>query len=501
VTAPTCFLPLRPLLAALALGTSALPALAGLTGTLYPGLGYDLVETSPGQFIATGYMYPSMSYTLPNASGGGTASGAAAGLGAAQLSTGTAFLGYRGMVITPAQTYVLGTLGVNSVDGWTPLGFGSSSAQATNAKNEVAGTSGLYSSDGTVDLGGRAVYYAPGSSEPKMLAVPKGFTDASGVGYMGTSNMSSTGVIIGYGSEIAANGASRVIRWANPTAKGKVLDNVTLGGATGIASWGVAVNAVGDVVGKGNLFSAKGQNLGTVAARWLAGSTQATALLPLAKPARQSYYASATAINDAGVAVGSSAKFSDSGASLGDAAVRWPAGQTAAVELKGLGQGPDGTGWTYALAINKKGVVMGVGKPYSDSGADLGQRAIRWAADSTEPEVLGLLSQAADGGSYSYAFGMNNKGYVVGNANVVGTASGDASNPTALAVHAVVWKPNGTPVDLNKLLPPNSGWQLFSAYSISDTGWITGIGFFQPPGYDVSYSYPRLYSMQITKTD
>ena len=38
-------------------------------------------------------------------------------------------------------------------------------------------------------------------------------------------------------------------------------------------------------------------------------------------------------------------------------------------------------------------------------------------------------------------------------------------------------------------------------HSISDSGRITGIGFFQPPGYKVSYSYPRLYSMQISKTD
>lgn len=199
--------------------------------------------------------------------------------------------------------------------------------------------------------------------------------------------------------------------------------------------------------------------------------------------------------------VGSSAKYSDSGADLGDRAVRWPAGSTTPVELGALGTGANGQVWSYAVSVNAKGVASGVAQKYSDAGTELGQRAVRWAADGTAAEELGLLSQGADGSSYTYAFSMNDKGYVVGQANVLGTTSGDIGNPYTLAVHAVVWKPNGKAVDLNTLLPKDSGWTLFEAVSISKSGWITGIGYYQPPGYSMDYAYQRMFAMQLVEKE
>ena len=73
--------PHRPHLALAVIAGACLAALAApsyanaLEGTLYPGLGYDIVEIAPGQLAPVGYVSPTMSYTLPNSSTGGTASG------------------------------------------------------------------------------------------------------------------------------------------------------------------------------------------------------------------------------------------------------------------------------------------------------------------------------------------------------------------------------------------------------------------------------------------
>lgn len=482
---------------------AALPAHAALRGTLYPGLGYDLVETAPGVYSPIGYMYPSMSYTLPNSSTGGVASGKGMGLGAARLSTGSAFLGQRGIVITPAGSYALGTLGVNAVPGWTPLGFGSSSAQATNAAGTVVGTSGMYSADGLQDLGGRAVVFAPGTGEPTALPLPAGFVDSNGYGIGGASSLSSSGVIIGFGTQYNKKDRSlgnRALRWRDATSVAEVLQ-----GLPGVSEWGentssaVAVNAAGTAVGSGNTFDANGKLLGTLAIRWASQSTKATPLRPLGRSIDGEFASHAMAVNDADMTVGSSAKFAANFAPLGDAAVRWDARSVKPVELAGLGSASDGEAWTYALAVNNEGTVAGIAQKYDAAGASLGNRAVRWAAGSTEATELALLSQSSQGASYSYAFGLNAAGFVVGQANVVGSSSNDFSNPAALAVHAVVWTPAGKVVDLNSLLPADSGWKLFSAYSISDSGWVTGIGYYQPVGFPSNYAYPRLYSMQLAR--
>jgi probable HAF family extracellular repeat protein len=68
------------------------------------------------------------------------------------------------------------------------------------------------------------------------------------------------------------------------------------------------------------------------------------------------------------------------------------------------------------------------------------------------------------GGNYSSPSAINNLGQVVGDA---GLANGDS--------HAFLWQ-KGQMVDLNTLLPSNSGWELFSAEFINDSGRIVGTG-------------------------
>lgn len=68
------------------------------------------------------------------------------------------------------------------------------------------------------------------------------------------------------------------------------------------------------------------------------------------------------------------------------------------------------------------------------------------------------------------AFGINSVGQVVGTAGVCHGA-----------VHATLWE-NGSAIDLNTAIPPNSNLQLVYALSINDGGEIAGIGV--PPGVD-----------------
>jgi probable HAF family extracellular repeat protein len=100
-------------------------------------------------------------------------------------------------------------------------------------------------------------------------------------------------------------------------------------------------------------------------------------------------------------------------------------------------------------------VVVG----YSQSGS-FKQRAVLWK-NGIETD-LGTL-----GGTSSTAKAINNAGTVVGSSS---TSSGSP--------HAFVWK-SGKMTELNKLLPPNSGWKLQYANAINNKGQIVGYGTFQ----------------------
>lgn len=69
------------------------------------------------------------------------------------------------------------------------------------------------------------------------------------------------------------------------------------------------------------------------------------------------------------------------------------------------------------------------------------------------------------GGGFSYAFGINDSGQVVGDSNTPG------GGPT----HAFLYS-GGVMIDLNSLLPLSSGWVLQSATAINDSGQIVGMG-------------------------
>jgi probable HAF family extracellular repeat protein len=68
---------------------------------------------------------------------------------------------------------------------------------------------------------------------------------------------------------------------------------------------------------------------------------------------------------------------------------------------------------------------------------------------------------AVDGDPCSRAYAVNARGQVVG-------TSGDCRN----ALHAFVWEEGRPMLDLNKLIPPGSGWVLTNAININDRGEI-----------------------------
>jgi len=121
-------------------------------------------------------------------------------------------------------------------------------------------------------------------------------------------------------------------------------------------------------------------------------------------------------------------------------------------------------GGTYssAVAVNALGQIIGVATTTND------------LATHGFIHVNGVMTDLGTlGGTDSEPLALDNLGRVVGYANLT-----DGSD------HAFLWQ-NGTMVDLNTVLPANSGWELISADFINDAGRIAGYGLLN--GVDQAY--------------
>jgi probable HAF family extracellular repeat protein len=105
-----------------------------------------------------------------------------------------------------------------------------------------------------------------------------------------------------------------------------------------------------------------------------------------------------------------------------------------------------------AVAINEAGQAVG----WSGDVTGTSSSAALWSGDRVI--TLGRLA----GDSNSRALAVNDKGQVVG-------WSGSTENSS----RAFFWQ-QGFMLDLNSLLPPNSGWQLIEARGINNQGMIVG---------------------------
>jgi probable HAF family extracellular repeat protein len=118
-----------------------------------------------------------------------------------------------------------------------------------------------------------------------------------------------------------------------------------------------------------------------------------------------------------------------------------------------------GGDYSYAQAI-RNGVIVGGSYDAGDSSF----HAVRWGGSGGGIDDLGVLP----GLSGSVAYALNGTGQIVGKSDA-------GSDPTA---HAFIYLA-GTMIDLDSLIPPDSGWVLQQARGINDAGQIVGFGTFE----------------------
>ena len=117
-----------------------------------------------------------------------------------------------------------------------------------------------------------------------------------------------------------------------------------------------------------------------------------------------------------------------------------------------------GGSYAEALAINNPGTVVG----FSLLPGDGSQHAFRWS----KGVLMDLHAPSLP--ASSAAIGMNNSGRIVGVASPMIEDVFDGNI-------AVLW--DGDRVfDLNLLISPGTGWQLYRAAAINDRGEIVGVG-------------------------
>ncbi len=175
------------------------------------------------------------------------------------------------------------------------------------------------------------------------------------------------------------------------------------------------------------------------------------------------------AINDSGTVVGVSQN-----AAATSQPTRWIGG--VATNLGSLG---DGTRFGQAYGVNNIGLIVGATQTGQTVGILTGTssttpitRAFRWQDEAmTELPPFNLYVSPGNTGPdtnyHSEAKDVNDAGLVVGNSQRI------ASSPAV----ATIWL-NGVPIDLNTLIPADSGWILRSAEGVNDQGDIVGFGTF-----------------------
>lgn len=288
-----------------------------------------------------------------------------------------------------------------------------------------------------------------------------------------------SGQIVGSGG--LTNGVGHAVVWTNNSSS-----PIDLGTFTISNSLAYAMNASGTIVG----FAQFSPGSFTVAAVWTN-----THSAPMELANFGSNPGEARSINSAGQIVGYSQV-----ANMGEHhATFWTNSASGAIDLGTLG-GDN----SDAQIINSSGQIAGSAQ-YTVSKA----HAVFWTNSRSAPIDLGTL-----GGSNSAADGMNDSGQIVGTASLsnstihaalwtnssspaidLGTLGGSYSNSTAGAINntgqivglssslngvlsrAVFWASRtNSLVDLNTLIPTNSGMVLLAATAINDFGEIVGVG-------------------------
>lgn len=237
------------------------------------------------------------------------------------------------------------------------------------------------------------------------------------------SGINATGQVVGYGTDAAAS----VVHAFVATRSGGVVDIGTLGGQI---SYGLAINASGQVVGSSETANAAD---GYHAFSW----TSTGGTVDLGTLGGKDYYP--IAMNDSGQVIG---YWTTTGAD--SHAFSWTS-SGGMVDLGTLG----GT-WTVPIAINASGQVVGLSRLPSDNVSDT--HAFLWT------KAGGMVDLGTLGGSYAQPWAINALGQVVG-----------ASYRADGAIHAFLWTQAGGMLDLGTVGGTHS-----YAFAITDSGLVLG---------------------------
>ena len=300
---------------------------------------------------------------------------------------------------------------------------------------------------GTINASGQVVGYSftSASAQHAFRTPASGPMDATSD--LGTA-MGSTSVALGI------NDAGQAVGYAyNPDAlhafrtapNGLITSESDLGTLGGSRSFGTAINASGQAVGDSFLAG-----VGRHAFR-----TQPNGKITLDSDLGTlgGLYSTAYGINVLGQAVGYANLPGDQRA---HAFRTEPNGViTAASDLGVLKQGTS----SRAFGINASGQVVGVSTTYLQSY----DHAVRIAAGGviTDASDLGTL-----GGTQSWGDGINDLGQVVGSSKMPGDTD----------EHGFVADWNGPMIDLNSRISAASGWVVYQAHGINNSGQISGTG-------------------------
>ena len=314
---------------------------------------------------------------------------------------------------------------VYSVSALGNLGGTSTTPQAVNDSGAVAGY-------GTTAAGvTNAFVYTPGSGIQDIGTL----TGSNGVSSQ-AFGINDAGTVVG--GSVTASGARDAFIY---TTGGTQSDVGNVNSPPASATNADGINATGEIVGTGTrspggnigFVSNNGATLNTVGTAAAAGTTGPTSQL--------------LAINANGLATGSS--------TISTGLVEAVDYDTNAGTFTTVIPNPAGTSGGAGRAINVLGEVAGI----SLNTSTFTNVSFAYTPSGGET-VLGNL-----GANGTSAYGLNDSGFIVGGSNVSSTVT-----------HGFIDTAGSPLTDLNSLIPAGSGWTLGTAYAISDTGDIVGIG-------------------------
>ncbi|HYM27981.1 MAG TPA: hypothetical protein VET66_07510 [Steroidobacteraceae bacterium] len=271
------------------------------------------------------------------------------------------------------------------------------------------------------------------------------------VGISETATADPLGETFSCGAFIATNGHTCLpFLWQNGTLGALPLLGGNNGFATGVNNAGVAVGWA--ETARHDATCVAPQQLQFEAVAWGPAAGQQRVLAPL--PSDSS--SAATAINDAGEAVGISGDCDVAvGAFSARHAVLWLNGRP--IRLATLG----GKGWNTPMAISNSGIIVG----FSDTPGDVAGGVLTpnfQAALWTPGGIINL--HALPGDALAEATGVNDFGQITGTSIAAGGAQ-----------RVFLWH-NGRMYDLNELVQDDPPLYLVATGDINDRGAITGLG-------------------------